>query len=85
MAYQAVHLIRTKLRAKGLHCSWRTLQSELNQWHRITTILTENKDTCILLKKDTDPTKFRRQIVRITGLKPDNHTYKTRTKRPAKV
>ena len=85
LAYHAVHLIRTKLKAKGLHCSWRTLQFELNQWHRITTVLPENKDTCILLKKDTDLSPFQRQIARIMGLKPDNHTYKTRTNRPTKV
>ena len=40
---------------------------------------------CILLKENMDLSPFRRQIARIMGLKPDNYTYKTRTKRSTKV
>ena len=45
LAYHAVQLIRTKLKEKGIHDSWSTLQFELNQWQRITTVLPNNKST----------------------------------------
>ena len=82
LAYQAVQLIRTKLKQYDLHSSWTTLQFELNRWHRITTVLPTDRRSCILLKKDADQGPLQRQIAMIMGLKPHNYTYKAHTKRP---
>ena len=82
LAYQAVQLIRTKLKQYDLHSSWTTLQFELNRWHRITTVLPTDRRSCILLKKDADQGPLQRQIAMIMGLKPQNYTYKAHTKRP---
>ncbi len=84
LAYHAVQLIRTKLKQYGIHSSWGTLQFELNAWHRITTVLPETKDRCILLKQDTDLSPLRRHIAQIMGLKPHRYTKKERTQRPHK-
>ena len=84
LAYHAVHLIRTKLKQYNIHDSWATLQFELNQWRRITTVLPETRDRCILLRQDTDLPSFRRQIALIMGLKPHRYTKKERTHRPHK-
>ncbi len=41
-AYHAVHLIRTRLKAQGIHTSWKTLRQQLSAWQRVMTTL---KDT----------------------------------------
>ena len=79
LAYHAVQLIRTKLKSSDIHSSWATLQFELNQWHRITTVMPKDRRTRIVLKKDVDQGAFQRQIAMIMGLEPHNHTVRTLT------
>ena len=82
LAYHAVQWIRTRLKAQHIHSSWATLQFELNQWHRITTIMPKDRRTGILLKKDVNLGTFQRRIALVLGLKPQEYTCKTLTKRP---
>ena len=82
LAYHAVHLIGTQLKLYHIHSSWATLQFELNQWQRITTVLPKEGRTCILLKLDADPGPFQRRIAMVMGLQSNHNVYKAHATRP---
>ena len=68
LAYHAVQLIRSQLKARGVHDSWTHLQYTLNHWQRITTILPQSQDRSIRLTKDADPTEMQRYIASIMAI-----------------
>ena len=41
LAYHGVHLIRMRLKARGVHLSWASIRNRLANWVRITTTLQE--------------------------------------------
>ncbi len=64
-----------------IHSSWATLQFELNQWQRITTVLPKEGRTGILLKRDADPGPFQRRIAMVMGLQSNHNVYKAHATR----
>ena len=85
LAYHAVQLIRSQLKARGVHDSWTHLQYTLNHWQRITTILPQSQDRSIRLTKDADPTEMQRYIASIMGIHATGFTRKTTIQTPTKV
>ena len=85
LAYHAVQIIRNQFKKEELRSSWGTLQRELNQWHRISTVLPKDPQQAILLKQDQDLNPLRKQIARILGLQTHRFATKKRINRDAKV
>ncbi len=48
LAYHAVHLIRTRLAARGIHKGWASIRESMRSWVRITTRLRQTDGTLIV-------------------------------------
>ena len=70
LAYHAVHLIRTRLAANGIHASWASIRESMRTWVRITTRLRQTDGTLIVNRQDTRPTAEVAQISTAAGVKP---------------
>ena len=78
LAYHAVHLIRTRLAANGIHASWASIRESMRTWVRITTRLRQTDGTLIVNRQDTRPTAEVAQISTAAGVKPAIHRRRTR-------
>ncbi len=67
LAFHMAHLIRSKLREKGLHSSWGTLKVRLNHRTRVTTALPQSATHCVLLNKDMNLKPFLRKVYQAMG------------------
>ena len=72
-AYHAVHLIRTRLKAQGIHTSWKQLRPQLSAWHRVMTTLKDTQGPVMANVQDERPRAERAQIARICGVTPSLH------------
>ena len=72
-AYHGVHLIRTRLKAAGIHLSWRVLRQQLSQWRRVTTTIQDVEDHQIVNCQDETPSPALVKIVRVVGVTPAIH------------
>ncbi|MDE2957215.1 MAG: hypothetical protein OXU68_09470, partial [Bacteroidota bacterium] len=79
------HLIRSRLKMRGVHQSWTALRLVLNSWQRITTELPQSKDRGIRIVQDTAPTPFQRYIASVMGINPTGFAKKTKDLRPTRV
>ena len=55
LAYHGVHLIRTRLKARGLHLSWQSIRDRLQNWVRLTTTVQEAGGAQICIRQDVRP------------------------------
>ena len=55
LAYHAVHLIRTRLAAQGIHKCWASIRESMRTWVRITTRLRQTDGALIVNRQDTRP------------------------------
>ena len=85
LAYHAVHLIRSRLKMRGVHQSWTAMRFVLDYWEWITTELPRSQDRCIRVIQDTDPTPFQRHIASVMGINPNGFAQKLKEARPTKV
>ena len=72
-AYHAVYLIRTRLKAHGIHASWETLRQKLSAWHRVMTTIKDTQSQVIVNVQDERPSAELNQIARICGVTPSLH------------
>ena len=78
LAYHAVHLIRTRLAARGIHKCWTSIRESMRTWVRITTRLRQTDGTLIVNRQDTRPAAEVAQISSAAGVDPAIHRTRTR-------
>ena len=76
-AYHGVHLIRTRLKAEGIHLSWQSLRQQLSQWRRVTTTIRDVEGRQIENRQDERPSPALAKIARIVGVTPAIHRQRT--------
>ena len=72
-AYHAVHLIRTRLKAQGIHYSWGTLRQKMSRWRRVTTTMRDTAGRMIVNIQDEEPDAELKKIAQICGVPADIH------------
>ena len=78
LAYHAVHLIRTRLAARGIHKCWASIRGSMRTWVRITTRLRQTDGTLIVNRQDTRPAAEVAEISSAAGVEPAIHRTRTR-------
>ena len=78
LAYHAVHLIRTRLAARGIHKCWASIRGSMRTWVRITTRLRQTDGTLIVNRQDTRPAAEVAEISSVAGVEPVIHRTRTR-------
>ena len=78
LAYHAVHLIRTRLKARGIPLSWDSIRTRLRPWVRVTTTIRETNGRLIVNRQDVRPPAQVAQIARATGVEPHHYRWRTR-------
>lgn len=73
LAYHAVHLLRRRLAAQGIHWSWQTIRRRLAGWDRITSTLRTVEGRLIENRQDTRPGAEAAAIARAAGIEPQLH------------
>ena len=79
LAYHAVHLIRTRLKARGVHLSWASIRNQLANWVRITTTLQEVGGSQICMRQDVRPDAAAFEFSRVAGVVPRLHRRRIRS------
>jgi len=72
LAYHAVHLLRTQLKASGIHDSWASLRDRLENWRRITITLPAADRKTWAIRTDTSLDAEAREIARALGIPADD-------------
>lgn len=80
LAYHGVHLIRTRLKARGMALCWNGIRTRLRPWVRITTTIRETNGGLIVNRQDVRPPAQMAQIARAVGVEPYHHRRRTRRK-----
>ena len=80
LAYHAVHLIRTRLKARDIPLSWDGIRTRLSPWVRMTTTIRETNGRLIVSRQDVRPPAQVAQIARAVGVEPHHHRRRTRRK-----
>jgi len=70
LAYHAVHLLRTRLKAQGLNLSWQSIRDRLANWVRITTTIQDEHGQLLCSRQDVRPGAVAYQIARAAGMTP---------------
>ena len=78
LAYHAVHLIRTRLAARGIHNCWASIRESMRTWVRITTHLRQTDGALIVNRQDTRPAAEVAQISSAAGVDPAIHRTRSR-------
>ena len=79
LAYHAVHLLRRRLGAHGIHDSWETIRRKLSNWMRLTSTLVTAGGERIECRQDTRPDPEAAALARAAGVQPELHRVRTRT------
>ena len=78
LAYHAVHLIRTRLAAKGIHLCWSSIRTRMATWVRVTTRLREIGGALIVNRQDVSPEAEPAALSRAAGVEPQLHRQRSR-------
>lgn len=78
LAYHGVHLLRTRLKARGIVLSWEGIRTRLRPWVRMTTTIRETNGALIVNRQDVRPPAPLAQIARAAGVEPCHHRRRTR-------
>lgn len=78
LAYHGVHLIRTRLKTRGIRLSWDAIRTRLRSWVRMTTTIRETNGGLIVNRQDVRPPAHLGQIARAVGVEPHPHRRRTR-------
>ena len=78
LAYHAVHLLRTRLKARGLHLSWQSIRDRLENWVRVTTTVQAADGKPLCSRQDVRPGAEAFEIARAAGLVPRVHRRRIR-------
>ncbi len=68
LAYHLVHILRTQLKAKGIHDSWQTLRQKMENQQRITVSLQEEGGKTIHIRKATRAEPHQKTIYNALGI-----------------
>ena len=68
-----MHLIRTRLKARGIPLSWDSIRTRLRPWVRVTTTIRETNGRLIVNRQDVRPPAMVAQIARATGVEPHHY------------
>jgi len=71
LAYQAVQVIRRKLKEHGINESWATLREKLGSQYRITAIFKQRDGKTLHIRQATRPEEELSEIYTKLGLAPD--------------
>ena len=80
LAYHGVHLIRARLKARGIHLSWDGVRTGLRPWVRVTTTIRETSGRLIVNRQDVRTPAMVAKIARAVGVEPHHHRRRTRPK-----
>ena len=80
LAYHAVHLIRTRLKARDIPLSWNGIRTRLRPWVRMTTTIRETNGRLIVNRQDVRPPAQLARMARAVGVEPHHHRRRTRRK-----
>ena len=80
LAYHAVHLIRTRLKARDIPLSWDGIRTRLRPWVRMTTTIRETNGRLIVNRQDVRPPAQLARMARAVGVEPHHHRRRTRRK-----
>ena len=78
LAYHGVHLIRTRLQARGIRLSWQSIRERLSTWVRITTTVRQVNGALIVNRQDVRPSAEVAEISRAAGVEPRIHRVRSR-------
>ena len=78
LAYHAVHLVRTRLKARGVHLSWQSIRDRLANWVRVTTTVQSADGQPLCSRQDVRPGAAAYEIARAAGLEPKAHRQQIR-------
>jgi transposase len=70
LAYQCVHLLRTKLKAAGIQDRWSTLRANLSEQRRVTARFATRNGDDLHIRKSTQPSAATRRITDALKLAP---------------
>ena len=73
LAYHAVHLLRTRMAAHGLHDRWGTIRDKRAGWVRLTSTLQEVGGNQLVIRQDARPDAEARAIAQSADLTIDPH------------
>ena len=79
LAYHAVHLLRRRLRAHGIHDSWETIRDKLGNWMRLTTTLESADGERIECRQDSRPDLEAAVLAQAAGVQSGLHRVRSRT------
>ena len=71
LAYQFVHMLRLRLKAKGIDDSWQTLREAMSTQQRVTATMQRRDGRAVHVRKATRPDARHHQINTILGLSPN--------------
>lgn len=81
LAYHGVQLIRTKLRKCKVNDDWGSLQTDLRNWQRVTTMVTDKAGDTLIHKQDCRPSNRQRELAQHLGVSCGRHLEQTRIPR----
>jgi len=68
LAYQCVQVIRTRLKAQGIHLSWRRLRETLSVQRRVTATFRQRDGRTLHVRKSTNPEPELLQLYQMLGI-----------------
>ena len=78
LAYHAVHLVRTRLKAPGVHLSWQSIRERLANWVQVTTPAQSADGQPLCSRQDARPGAAAYEIAQAAGLEPKAHRQQIR-------
>lgn len=71
LAYHFVHMLRLRLKAKGVHDSWEALRAAMSTQQRVTATMQRRDGRAVHVRKATRPEAHHHKIDTILGLSPN--------------
>ncbi|MDE0531158.1 MAG: hypothetical protein OXI01_06875 [Albidovulum sp.] len=68
LAYHPAHLVRTRLKAQGLHLSWASIRESMRSWVRITATLRRTDGILVASRQDSNPGAEQDPVSRAAGV-----------------
>ncbi len=76
LAFHALHLLRTRLKAAGITLSREWIRNRLRSWLRITTTIRRTDGSTIVNRQDVRPHPEVTRITRVAGVEPQLHRWR---------
>ncbi|MDE0532571.1 MAG: hypothetical protein OXI01_14155 [Albidovulum sp.] len=70
LACHPAHLVRTRLKAQGIHSGWTSIRERMRSWVRITTTLRRTDGVPVASRQDSNPGAEQALISRAAGVEP---------------